>query len=450
LEIERRAGDNMDAREAPEGLRPEAAAYAAALAALFNRRGTAGRTKKGSQADLAHFTHYDASSVSRFLTGKLTAPKPFADGLAKFVRESAPDEPVSETELAELHRLRVRAQATSPQTKDRLSAFAEEVEELQQKLRTTETTNADLTEQVTQLFARLDDEKRRSTELAEQLEHASLYIKESDRDRDQKQLTLEKLERELKVLQRQVRELSRTSSADTTGARSDASATRAAVYAERRASDSPAQQRRRSDPLGDRSRQSRPSVRMSNWMGDGDEPPDMLTLAPLGRRRTDDRARDAEELPDGLLRRTQRRWLLVVVCALVIVLIAGLSWIFWGDSNSSTPRPPGEFYLQPRSGPVTAELTANGSGFAKKEPVHLMVTEVRCVDFHTSGRQLLGTYETDAKGQLAAANIVLSTKITCSDGVVRIQATGAISHQVFASVFRVQSSDIAPDETANP
>lgn len=446
----------MDAREAPEGLRPEAAAYAAALAALFNRRGSAGRGKKGSQADLAHFTHYDASSVSRFLTGKLTAPKPFADGLAKFVRESAPDEPVTETELAELHRLRVRAQATSPQTKDRLSAFAEEVEELQQKLRTTETSNADLTEQVSQLSARLDDEKRRSTELAEQLEHASLYIKESDRERDQKRRTLDKLERELKVLQRQVRALSRTSEADTSGLRSDAAATRAAAYAEIRASDFPVPQRRRSVPRGDRSREGRPSVttsrwmgdgdeppsmpRASNWMGDGDEPPSMLTPVPLEHRSTSDRAHESEELLHGFLTGGQWRWLLAGAVLLVIALIGALV-LMLGDENSccrSTPQVvPGDLYLDPRSGPVTAELTATGSGFAKNETVHLVATEVACRDFQALGRQLLGTYETDAKGQLTAANIVLSTKITCSDGVVRLQATGATSHKVLTSVFRI-------------
>ncbi|MFE9400072.1 hypothetical protein [Streptomyces flavidovirens] len=194
------------------GLTPAQHTYAHSLRALFERI-PLGLRAFARRPDVP----YDASLVSRFLSGQRSAPAAFVDCLLKVAGELAKPPP-SEADRLELTALRrtVMRESNSPSVRlvcveeelhdARLKvAAAREHADVQQYLR------SELLDDLTGLHLRLGQLRRDNEHQQLQLEAASTYVRDVENDlrqgeqeRRQAEETIGRLEREIDALRREV------------------------------------------------------------------------------------------------------------------------------------------------------------------------------------------------------------------------------------------------------
>lgn len=189
--------------------------YAARLHALFEAARRAGAT----QADLARAVHWSETAVSRYLSGSRIGGRKFVEDFATYL--GARGHPIPEEQVADLHALRRTAQQLSDKHVNQLLFWREEVERLRTLARAGD---AELTEarrrlgevrrERDALRARAETSERerdalRRTEAEQgrQLVQASRYIRQITREHSAQQLLTEELQREVRVLRRQVERL---------------------------------------------------------------------------------------------------------------------------------------------------------------------------------------------------------------------------------------------------
>ncbi|GAT83786.1 hypothetical protein STXM2123_4487 [Streptomyces sp. F-3] len=206
------------------------AEYAAALKSAFERCGL-------TQKKLASEVPFSETAISRYFSGERIADEDFIEALAT-VRANC-GVPLSSEDLADLHRLRQRAQQTRggeknriAQWRDRVQLLEKEKEDLERRLQdaqarsehereATRAALADLDRKVEALGAELrqaldrasvaererDELRDRAGEQQHQLEHATAYTQRLEKDLTDSREEVQLLRREVEVLRNQVRRL---------------------------------------------------------------------------------------------------------------------------------------------------------------------------------------------------------------------------------------------------
>ncbi|MFF0033979.1 hypothetical protein ACFYS7_38755 [Streptomyces avermitilis] len=205
----------------PKAQTPAAAAYAASLQALLKPVFDAG----GTQTELAAACHLSKSSITRYLQGEYVAPAGFIDHLAAYLADRG--HPLTEQQVAEVHRLRLHAQKISPKPDTRLQAWEEEVTSLREELahgahlyQTTTDRLADLDARLTVISNGLsrpllraetaERDRSRLQEQAEQqrqLDHAGAYSRQIEGELAASEDKARRLMGEVEVFRRQIHRL---------------------------------------------------------------------------------------------------------------------------------------------------------------------------------------------------------------------------------------------------